>query len=456
MFTFNLKRISNCILLVIIFVLNPIDIIPATSDSSAFGNSARISAGSNNDFAFDSSIQPDGKIVIAGFSMGGDFYQHAVLVRLLPDGKLDSSFGNGGKLQPDLGDISSAFFSVLALADGRILVAGRISTSLGDDDFLIIRLNSDGTFDFSFGVNGIVTTDLDEDDSFSNIVLQPDGKIVAAGSSGVFYPDGDEDYQWIIARYSANGSLDTQFSSDGIVEAFECGGNDSASSVALQSDGEIIVLGSTHCGSNGFDSNFGILRLNIDGSIDPSFGKDGKVITNVTEDEFGGTIAIQSDGRILIGGTTFDNGARRKIVLLRYKRNGNIDWTFGKSGKISLKAGKLTQFSEFEFQSDGKILVAGRAGHNFMKTDFVVFRCDISGNIDTSFGSAGMVKTDFAKSRDDVTSISLNSTGFFVTGLTGAENQFDFAIAHYDTNGNLDMSFGDSGKVTVDFSSPLR
>src|SRR5215831_18017822 len=250
---------------------------------------------------------------------------------------LDSSFGTSGKVTTDFGGTGAAARNVAVQADGKILAAG-VSGFNGVVDFALARYNSDGTLDASFGTGGIVTTAFDFPGNFDRVftvIRQPDGKFVAVGStvSNLFA-------NFALARFNADGTLDTTFGTGGKVgTAFDSGSVSytQAFSVAVQPDGSIVAAGYTEIGAclfNGLELpcfDFALARYNSNGTLDASFGTGGRVTT-----DFGGpydqaeSVAVQPDGRIVVAGaaarltnTGFD------FALARYNSNGTLDTSFG-------------------------------------------------------------------------------------------------------------------------------
>jgi len=246
--------------------------------------------GSANDWGRSVALQSDGKIVVAGRSATGSTYSFA-LVRYNPDGSLDTSFDGDGKVTTAVGS-SSQGYSVVVQSDGKIVVAGE-----SDYNVALVRYNPDGSLNASFGVGGMVTTDLGSSGSSGDygysVVLQSDGKIVVSGMSN---------YNFAVVRYNPEGSLDTTFAGDGKATT-DFGSNDMGLSVALQYDGKIVVAGL----SGGV---FAVARYNVDGSLDTSFSGDGKVNTEAGS---GYGVAVQSDGKVVVAGES-----NVKFAVVRY------------------------------------------------------------------------------------------------------------------------------------------
>ena len=192
-------------------------------------------------------LQPDGKIVAAGAAntegsrdrgSGGDF----ALARYNPNGALDATFGTGGKVTTDFNGDDDAAFGVVLQPDGKIVAAGAAKTSYRGQDFALARYNPNGTLDATFGTGGKVTTDFNgDDDAAFGVVLQPDGKIVAAGAAKTSYRGQD----FALARYNPNGTLDATFGTGGKVTT-DFNGDDAAFGVVLQPDGKIVAAGAAN------------------------------------------------------------------------------------------------------------------------------------------------------------------------------------------------------------------
>jgi uncharacterized delta-60 repeat protein len=215
------------------------------------------------------------------------------------DGSLDLSFGNGGKVITPIGLGQDIGYSVAIQADGKIVMAG--SSYIVNDDFALSRYNSNGSLDLSFGTSGIVTTSIGSaGDVAHSVAIQTDGKIVVAGYS---YINNHRDFA--LTRYNTNGSLDTSFDTDGKVTTPIGSSTDEGYAVAIQADGKIVVAGTTF---NGSIFDFALIRYNSNGSLDLSFDIDGIVTTHIgSGTSFGYAVAMQADGKIVVAGFS-DNG----------------------------------------------------------------------------------------------------------------------------------------------------
>jgi uncharacterized delta-60 repeat protein len=269
--------------------------------------------GSNDDYGEDLVLQPDGRIVVAGFSHDNlSSVDNFVLARYSPDGLLDINFGSGGKVTTDFG-CSAAAYAIVLQPDGKILAAGHSCGSTGSD-FALARFNSDGSLDATFDIDGIVTTDFsNSQDSGFAVAVQPDGKIIVAGNS---FTDPSANIVFALARYNTDGSLDMSFDGDGKVTTDLGGSRDLGYALALQPDGRIIVAGEHW--QDGSNIDFVLARYNPDGSPDAAFGTDGKVITNLSPGDYGSSVAIQPDDKIIMAGTT-TNANHFDFAVARYQ-----------------------------------------------------------------------------------------------------------------------------------------
>lgn len=313
-----------------------------------------------------------------------------------------------GDLDPTFGNGGIVIGGVpytLANAEGMALQADGKIVVVGDTyDFRVARYNPNGSLDTSFGGGGVVVTP--GIGSAYSVAIQADGKIVVAGG-GI-----------AVVRYNPNGSLDTTFNGTGIVSTQINNGSSHARSVAIQSDGKIVVAGDNSTGP--FTLAFALVRYNTNGSLDTSFDNDGIVTTQVgSAFSLSGAdaVAIQADGKIVAAG--YYNG------LVRYNADGSLDTTFNGTG-ILTNAGLLVAI-----QADGKILTAGGNG---------LLRYNANGTRDTSFGGTDGVATGIG----GVGSVAIQADGKIVAaGSTGGA----FAVTRLHGNGSPDTSFGGTGTV---------
>lgn len=369
------------VLPVVTLILVLVGLMPADSLSLALGDSSspgdldttfgsdgivttRISSGPGENAATGVAIQSDGKIVAVGYAPSTTY--DFVVVRYTTSGALDATFGSSGIVTTSIGTGNDYARGVVIQPDGKIVVAG--SAYGGSDlDFAVVRYTISGALDSTFGNGGIVTTPVGLENDYANsVAIQPDGKIVVAGS---FNSGSDRDIA--VVRYTASGMPDSTFGTNGIVTTPIGSGNDYAGGVAIQSDGTIVVAGSTDSGS---DDDIALVRYTASGALDPTFGSGGIVTTNISSgDDFAGSIASQGGGKIVVAGQAH-NGVDYNFALLRYTGSGALDPTFGSSGIVTTPIGLGKDYaSGVAIQPDGKIVAAGRS-NNGSDDDFAVAR----------------------------------------------------------------------------------
>ena len=268
---------------------------------------------------------------------------------------LDPTFDTDGKAVTVF-EQASLVTSIAVQPDGKI-VAGGWSTDAGfNQSFTLVRYNADGSYDTTFDTDGIVTTAIGADYSYIySVAIDADGKILAGGVSKVgFYTD------FTLARYNTNGSLDTTFDTDGIVTTSFGSEYDDIKSIAIDADGKIVAGGYTNTSNN---LMFAIARYNSDGSLDSSFDGDGKVTT--PGGDYLNSIAIQSDGMIVAGGSNADYPY--DFALARYDTNGSLDPLFGGTGLVTTDVGGSNDvINSVAIQPNGDIVVGGSGPGEFV------------------------------------------------------------------------------------------
>ena len=253
----------------------------------------------------------------------------------------------------------------------------------------------------------------------------------------------------------AAGSLDTTFGQEGIVITSIHGSTDFATSVALQSDGKILAAGASH---NGSKYDFAVARYNTDGSLDTSFNGTGKVITSIgprPTDPYGDKaygVAVQSDGKILVARPSMGPSFYADVAIVRYNADGTLDTTFNGTGIVTTDISATNDFMYgLIIQPDGKIVVGGHSNDSGSHDEFEVFRYNPDGSLDTSFNGSGVAKADIGGANlDDAFSIALQPDGKFVlSGLTYAQRccRGDFATARFNSDGSLDTTFNGTGSI---------
>ena len=415
--------------------------IQATGDLDVtFGSAGKVT---NNSLApLSMIVQSDGRIVVGGTSAT------AGLARYNSDGSLDTSFGSSGHSSPVLSDI----FAVGIQPDGKLVVAG--STGFGPGaNFAIARYNQNGTVDSSFGIAGQVNTDFfGFEDIATAIVIQQDGRIIAGGRARTGTIAGG----FGLARYNSDGSLDTTFGSAGKVTTnFSNTEFSAVRTLAIQTDGRIVAAGTQNLGHTDMIA----ARYMPDGNLDASFGSGGKLSIDFSQTDIVGGMAIQPDNRIVLAGAMLTGTNNFNFALARVNQDGSLDPTFGVGGKVvSDFCGNTDVIRSVALQSDGHILVAGSC--NSVTADFLLARYDMDGVLDTSFGSGGTVTTDFFNNFDVVIGAAIQPGGRLlvagqvrldgtttVGGIAGYSLGADFGIGFAQTA--ISGQRGDTIKIPV-------
>jgi uncharacterized delta-60 repeat protein len=399
-------------------------------------------------------LQPDGKIIVAGRAKISGIY-HLALVRLLPNGSLDPSFGTTGKVTTAIGPKQDEAYAVALQPDGKIVVAGRIFNGT-NFDFALLRYHPNGSLDNSFHTTGIVTTAIgpNNDEAYA-VTIQADGKIVVAG-----HADNGTNADFALLRYLPDGTLDGSFGSAGIVRTDFGTHDDKAMAMALQTDGKIVVAGWSF---NGANEDFALARYQSDGTLDPAFHNDGRQTTDFTVSpktyqDYGRALLIQPDGMIVVAGYSDISMAKKIISLARYETNGDMDNGFGVGGKVTVSlniVGIGDVAHAVALQTDGKIVVAGSVHiavyENF---DFALLRLTSDGKLDQSFGNGGKVMTDFGVTNDQILAVTIQPDGKI---LAVGDNRLYFALARYLSGLNVGvLDFSIDQHTMLAYPNPVR
>jgi uncharacterized delta-60 repeat protein len=381
-------------------------------------------------------IQSDGKIVVVGTTTNNMTRSDFAVARYNVDGRLDTTFGGDGKVTTDFYSQSSDTASAVAIqADGKIVVAGYVA--VGGSNFAMARYNTDGTLDMTFDHDGKVVTIIGRESFASSIILQPNGKIVLAGSLN--------EMDFAVARYYSNGRLDPSFSGDGKLTT-DLGGFDYATAIALRPNGRILVVGSSNL--DGI-TKFALARYTPSGVLDTTFSGDGKLITYIGVTAEANAVALQPDGKIIVAGSSVpdsDDAQSNDFTLVRYNVDGSLDDgsvkdrtpndKFGTDGIVitDFFAG-LDSANAVAIQPDGKIIAAGYAARdaNNSNIDFGVARYNANGTPDQTFDGNGRLITGFYGSLQDVArGLAIQSDGkIVVAGRVQTAGDYDFGLVRY-------------------------
>jgi uncharacterized delta-60 repeat protein len=366
-------------------------------------------------------------------------------------GDLDPMFGTDGLVTTAVPYRDAVIEDVALQADGKIVTAGWLRDPAGGwpepTSFLVARYDAAGTLDESFGTGGISTATVGPSSGGTSVAIQSDGKIVVGGGT-------TEGWTFALARFSPDGTLDPGFGSGGKVIT-NVGINSSINDLAIQPDGKIVVGGGN--GDWGDARNFIVARYLSNGTLDQTFGTGGVAFTNFYgRGGMARALAVQPDGKIVeVGYTGLPSYPWGALGAVRFNSDGTLDATFGTGGKATTSFGAGGAGWDVALRPDGKIVAVGGASTNAANGGFGVAQFNSDGTLDTSFGGVGWVFTDFGSSSDDARSVALRPDGKIVAAgdwVTPSYNG-DFALAQYNADGSLDTSFGVRGKVTTDFGS---
>lgn len=366
----------------------------------------------------------------------------APLLLQAQSGTLDLSFNGNGISVSNYTNQNNSADAMAIQADGKIVVAGATGTST-NAEMGVTRFNTDGSIDTTFGENGKVHISTSFIKSFvMDMTIQADGKIVLAG------------YQWnnttgdfVMVRLNEDGSFDNSFGTNGIA-IIDGGKTEVAESILPLENGKFLIGGY-------INDQFGIARVNSDGSLDTSFGADGWVETNVSVLSYGNTLSINSDGRILFTGSVIGTDNTWQVGVAAYDENGNIDSSFGDGGIKTFHFGTDNDFSASSIQlNDGKILIGGHSWYETqpLRYEIAIAKLNADGSFDTSYGTNGISKFRWVADNENYfTDMVLQNDGkLVVTGRTVTPVDLDLALARLNADGQLDSSFGTAGITITD------
>lgn len=379
---------------------------------------------------------------------------------------LDGSFGSEGLTLTDIGGPvhEDEPFTLIRTADGGFAAPGKaFNSETGDFDIALLVYRPDGMLDPSFAGDGIALVDFGHYDEGQGVVQQTDGKFVVGGFAKG--PTGDADFA--LVRFHRDGTVDESFGTGGKVTTDFFGWSDTMLALAIQPDGKLVAGGHAARSGDPSELDFALARYNPDGSLDPSFGVEGKVTT----DFFGGPdfifrMLIQDDGKIVGVGSTVDPESEiGNFAVARYNSDGSLDPTFGSDPRPGLVTTDFYGQTDYAFSvldlPDGKLLVAGLAGNPATSSpDAALVRYNPDGSVDHTFaveGEPGMVTVDFFGDYDQILALAIQPDGK-IMGAGHAKHpvrNFEFGFVRFAPDGKLDTSFGTDGKYTFDgFGGP--
>jgi uncharacterized delta-60 repeat protein len=406
-------------------------------------------------------VTPGGNVVVAG-GVSADF-EDAAVAQLTADGRLDLTFGNGGRVTaPSISPAAIFSPSVFRLADGRMVVVFGNSDDRDGRDAGVMRLNADGSPDLTFADHGTRWVSL-AGGFYERAAIDADGRIILVGA---LYPESNTgDDRVVLAALLPDGRPDTSFGADGlaVIPTHSYGGRIGA--VAFQ--GDRILVGA---GTNQTTGDFVLYRLTRSGALDPAFCDAGVAVVSLAPSDESAypsaitAIAIQGDGKILVAGVQgpiiFDPPPTGSFALARLSADGHLDPTFGVAGKVK------TDFSDHHYASvssllllpDGRIVAAGdalRGGLIDPASDYVIARYRPDGSLDPTFGDAGLASVDFGpNAREGLSDLFAGPGGKLILSGGNSDQPSDVALARLTPIGGLDPTFGDAGRARFATSPP--
>ena len=375
-------------------------------------------------------------------------------------GSLDVTFGTGGKVVTSVNSGADKAFGVALQSDGKILVAGVTTSSTTGKDFVLLRYNENGTLDSEFGTNGIITTDvqLGSDDEAHSIVLQNDGKIVLAGWSD----DGNQK-KGAVVRYNANGTIDTDFGTNGkTLLSFEGTQDSEIKVVKIHAlTGNILVGGSTAVSTT--KAKPVVARLTPTGVLDTGFNTTGIRLLWISslDSQYLMTVedlVVQPNGKVsCVGWRDFPTMAfSNDMWACRINTNGTMDTAFSTDGVNTYNGGFNGNDRAFSLhlKDDSSMVIAGSGDNSSQSYAFVLFEVGTNG---VAGGTSTQLAINFnGLHRSFPYKLLVDSNGRYVmTGSTGTTNERSFALSRATANYTIDNSFDTDGKVTTTFNNNL-
>ena len=399
-------------------------------------------------------ILPDDRIV-AGGTISKNGNSNFGLARYKDNGALDTSFGNAGKVLVDFPE-TMIMSSMVLQSDGKIIEGGSLINSDNTrSEFVLVRHNSDGTLDTNFGTNGRVITHISAAfNKLTSLALLKNGKILALGSTS----DEFSFSNFALAKYNTDGTLDATFGEFGIkslpLQTWNYG-----NTITTFND-KILISGKTSPGFNpvsGFDYDFAILRLNSNGSYDPFFGNSGSVVVGYPDaNEQAMCLKVFPDGKILVAGEF--KAHNYSLMMTSLSANGQINADFGLDG-ISLTQLPNQFLEAVQMQVDGKILATEyQPTGGCCSADIKLIRLLDNGVYDASFGTNGIVTVNFLNENNQANAITMQPDGkIIIGGISGNQINSDFALARFDSKIELSNSdFAFANRSFSVFPNPIN
>ena len=410
-------------------------------------------------------LDSSNKIVTVGSVQEGNVYK-LCFTRHKPNGSIDSSFGKYGADTFTVQNIIPSTYQGANLRcisiqpDGKIVAAGTAWYTAGTNflsNTLVMRLNKNGTLDTTFGDKGTVRTNINSStglsiDEANGIAVQPDGRIIIAGSTYDYVQ-----HRFLVVRYNTDGSVDNSFGSGGANTFSISGYDDEAFAIKVLDNGKIVIAGESYLHITDYSYTVALMRLKQNGYADTDFGKQGMVTTIVSHGAaVANALAVLPNNKIVIAGTTQDAVAAQKDLLcIKYTANGTVDSGFGNNGKVIIDIqGRDDVANSILVQDDNKILLGGYATNADSITEFMCVRLSAAGNKDQHFGKDGVATTGLYQQGDEGQGMAFSGSGkIIMAGNSHFGAARYISLVRFTVSGNIDNGFGNEGKTSMGIGS---
>ena len=436
------KQLQKFLFFSSLFILTPSFAQNAGDLFTDFGTNGKVNTNIGQaDFIVKSqAIQSDGKIVMVGNVENNSTFECFIL-RLNPDGSLDTSFNTSGRIIFSEMETSA---KILIQNDGKIIVGGTTNF-----DVVLMRYNTNGTLDTSFGVDGIVSNSSETTSrSLQDFVIQADGKFLVLSD----FNSGSQDYR--VLRYNSNGTPDTAFGNNGSLTT-DIGNVEFSKQILLQSDGKFIVGGTTFSSTNSSTSVF-LARYNANGTLDTNFNTNGKKVFSYSGLNEFYNVDVQTDGKIVFVFSSYESSIP-KLTVIKLNSNSTFDTTFGTNGisKITVPNNFGNGSKKFRIQNDGKFFILSatyQMVNNSSNNNLLLVRLNANATFDTTFNSSGFQEFSFFANGDVGGDFSFIGNQVLVSGNTEESLVLNkIGLAKFNTTGSLDLSFDGNGKALYFF-----
>ncbi|MEM1324215.1 MAG: T9SS type A sorting domain-containing protein [Bacteroidota bacterium] len=422
-------------LITLLFFLSPLLSAQDGSLDPAFGNNGLVVIDDSNGDARLLSVLKSGDQLMATGHTTVDGQEVITIVRFNLNGSLDMGFSNSGYVNVPLGTGNGRATSIIEQVDGKFIVGGYARFS-NKEQYVLIRILADGTLDSSFGVDGVATGSFSQssfaEDEIDALALMSDGRIVVAGRS---YNGQDPD--GFIACFNTDGSLNTDFGTDGFVLVrFDISPpSEQITAMVIDAEDNIIVGGTVATGFNTERAQF-LRKIKSDGEVDLSFGDEGSVVLAIDPDVAAGmnTMALDNEGRILTAGGAFDfDEIDNDFFLTRYLPNGSADPAFGNDGLVILRRGSNEAVFDLQVGPTGDIFAAGSTGG--FPSSFAIVRLGNNGQQDLSFGDNGWALAQAVFGFNSLQSIVLDEACIYGAGYVQEDDEWKIALGKFINQG---------------------